>query len=458
MRRAARALVFVLANVAGAHVASAEPPKKPEPAPAPPPPAPKTGALVHVATEIARGLGQVPAGALVVVSPLVSDVQPTKADELAVKIGAQIAGRIGVAKAHPSPAPLAVARGLSGRAASLVYVQLEIAKGELRATADLYPVVSNGWERLRNPVPGPRAHAFAAAPLDAELRSFLVPLMLEHASLHRAKHEEPDVLAVACGDVDGDGGLELVVVSRARVSLGRLRGGRFVVERSAPWSGIASRAPVPMREPLAGAVVSRAGEILVGTTDRGGVALDAQLVTKRQLTGIPVAGGDGEACAYVNAEQSSFEGVVVACAAPAKGEPAPVLAPPVPRYDAIASLDSVAKDGEVVPFLVVREPSGKLRLRKNEPAAAKTNDVVAEGVGAQLALVDLDLDGVPEIATTSENDADVLVVSAITKTGVTPRLRFPAKDGLRALAACPPEAKGAPALVAVTSSEVWLVR
>jgi hypothetical protein len=461
------AIVLVVASV----VASFAPPsfaqpKKPEPAPAPAPgPPPKTSALVYVSTEIARALGQVPAGAIVVVSPLASDVAAPKADELAVKIGAQIAGRIGVAKAHPSPAPLAVARGVSGRAASLVYVQLEIVRGELRATADLYPVVSNGWERLRNPVPGPRAHAFATAPLDAELRSFLVPVMLEQTSLHRAKHEETDVLAVGCGDVDGDGGLELVVVSRSRVALGRLRAGKFVVDRSAPWSSIASRAPVPMREPLASAVVSprdHRGEILLGTTDRGGVVIDGQLVAKRQLTGIPVPGGEGEACALVNAEQSSYEGVVVSCTTPPKGDPAAVLAPPAPRYDAISALDSVGKDGSVVPYLAVREPSGKLRLRRNDPIAApprdRSGDIVIDGIGAQIALVDLDLDGVPEIATTTENEADMLVVSAITKNGVAARLRFPAKDGVRALGACPPEAKGAPALVAVTSSEVWLVR
>ncbi|MBX3193095.1 MAG: hypothetical protein KF819_39285 [Labilithrix sp.] len=433
-------------------------------------PAPKVSSIVHLASEVAQGLGQVPAGVLVVASTVASDVPAPKGDELAVKLAAQIAGKLG-GKAHPQPAALGVARGLSGRAASLVYLQIEIAKGELRVTADLYPVVSNGWERLRNPVPGPRAHAFAHAPLDAELRGYLTPILLEQAKLHKAKHEEGDVLAVGCGDVDGDGGLELVLVTRARVAVGKIRGGKVVVERAAPWSSIASRAPVPMREPLASVLVSppaHRGEILVGTTDRGGVALDASLVTRRQLTGLPVPGSDGDACAVPSPENGAFDMNVIACTEPepeakkppAKTEPTIVFTAPATRYDAVAALDLVGKDGAVSQVLAAREPSGKLRLRRTDPGAPKPIELAIEGIGAQLALVDMDLDGVPEIVTTTsaESGDDGVIVSAFTKNGVSARLRFPSKEGVRAVAVCPPEERGVPAVVAVVGSEVWLVR
>jgi hypothetical protein len=53
----------------------------------------------------------------------------------------------------------------------------------------------------------------------------------------------------------------------------------------------------------------------------------------------------------------------------------------------------------------------------------------------------------------------VLLVSSVARSGqLTPRLRFPARDGVRAVGVCPPEQKGAPGLVAVVGSEVWLVR
>ena len=435
------------------------------------------GALLHISTEIAQGIGQVPAGAIVVASAIASDLPAPKAEELAVRIAAQVAGRIGVAKAHPQPAPLAVARGLSGRAASLVYLQLEIAKGELRVTADLYPVVSNGWERLRNPVPGPRAHAFAMAPLDAEVRGFLTPVLLEHATVHKVRQEEGEIIAIGCGDVDGDGGNELVLVSRLRVAIAKIRGGKLVVQRAANWTTIASKSPVPLRDPIASVLVSppgHRGEILLGTTDRGGVVVDALLIARRQLTGLPVPGGDGDACTVPSPEASAFEGNAIACdvpppverpTAPAKGatrpakvEPVVMFTPPVTRYDAVAALDAVGRDGSVAQIIAAREPSGKLRLRRQDPGGARPIEATMEGIGAPLALVDLDLDGVPEIVTTSDSPDELLLVSSFARGLVTPRLRFPAREGVRAIGVCPPEEKGVPGLVAVVGNEVWLVR
>jgi hypothetical protein len=483
-------LLVMLASQAAAQPADKKPaasPPPPAPAPAPPTPAPAAapvppplhaGAILHIAHEIAQGMGQVPAGAIVVASAIASDIPAPKADELAVRIAAQVAGRIGVAKAHPQPAALAVARGLSGRAASLVYLQLEIAKGELRVTADLYPVVSNGWERLRNPVPGPRAHAFAMAPLDAEIRGFLVPVLLEQATLHKIKHDEGDVVAVGCGDLDGDGGLELVLVTRARIAVAKIRAGKLVVQRTALWSTIASRAPVPMRDPLASVLVSprgHRGEILVGTTDRGGIAVDAALVARRALTGLPVTGGEGEGCAGPSPETGAYEGNVLPCdlpivAKPAGGaaaakaaaakpvEPLPLFIPPAPRYDAIATLDAIGRDGSVAHIVAVREPGGKLRVRRQDLGAARPIEATLETVGAQLAVVDLDLDGIPEIVTTSEGPDDVVLVSSFAKGVLTPRLRFPTKESVRAIGVCPPEERGVPGLVAVVGNEVWLVR
>lgn len=462
---------FVI-SVATPLIGSAEPAK---PKPAPPKPSPSApsastaipappahrSAVAHVAAEIASGLGQTPPGALVAVSTLASDVPAPKGDELALRVATQIAGSLGVAHAHPQTATLAVARGVSGRAASLVYVQLELAKGELRATADLYPVVSNGWERLRNPVPPPKAHAFASAPIDAEVRTFLQPILLEQAQIHKAKHEESEVLAIGCGDVDVDGGLELVIASRSRVVIGKLRGGKLAVSKTKPWAELASRAPFPLREPIASVVVSprsHRGEVLLGTTDRGAVAVDATLTTKRQLTGLPVPGADGEACTTALTELSALEGPGVGCAPPPKGEPEAVLTTPVPRFDAIASFDGVNRDGSITQIVGVREPSGKLRVRRSD-ASGKSQDIPIEPVGAQIAIADLDLDGSPEIAFSADGaDADAIAIWSWRANGLQPRMKLATKEAVRAIAACPPEDRGVPGLVAVVGSEIWLIR
>ncbi|HVH40890.1 MAG TPA: hypothetical protein VM925_01060 [Labilithrix sp.] len=459
------ALAFGIVPFALAEPAPAKSSNKPaasasSPSSAPAAPPARASAIVHIATEVAQALGQVPAGALVAVSPIASDIPAPKGDELAVRIATHIAGRLGVAQAHPQPATLAVARGLSGRAASLVYVQLEIAKGELRATADLYPVVSNAWDRLRNPAPGPRAHAFAGASLDAEVRTFLQPIVLEQATLHKAKHDEVDVLAIGCGDVDSDGGNEIVLATRTRVVLGKVRGDKLAVFRSTPWAQLASRAPVPMREPTASVVVppGHRGEILVGMTDRGAVAVDGSLVTRRQLTGLPIPGTNGEACAFASPELSAFQGSGISCVPPRSGDPPLVLPTPTAHFDVVAALDLVAKDGSLSQIVAAREPTGKLRLRRTD-ASGKAVEAPIEGSGAQMTVADLDLDGTPEIAFSADlPDSDALAVWSWRPTGMVQRLRFPTKDGIRAIAACPPEEKGLPALVAVVGSEVWLVR
>jgi len=454
--RANAFVVMIASALAFGRSAAAAP--SPSPTPNAPTPAPRTSAFIHLVTEIATNLGQVPAGALVVASPVRSDVYAPRSEELAARFAAQLAGRFSSARAHPQSASLAVARSVSGRA-PLIFVQLEIQHGTLRATGDLYPAVSNGWDRLRDPRPPPRAHAFASSPLDAELRTFLSPILLEQASVHKAKYEQGDVLAIGCGDLDGDGGAELVVVSRARVSIGRVRGEKFVVEKSVPWPNLASRVPVPMREPIGTVLVSprgHRGEIFIGTTDRNGIVADADLVTRRTLTGLPVPGLDGDACIMQLPEAGAFEARAVACMFPAKEDPATIAT--LPKIDAASAFALVGKNGSVAEVFVAREPNGTLHIRQTSPGAPNV-EATMDDAGAQLALADLDLDGVAEVITTANGAGDdVITVSSLEKSALVPRLRIPAPEGVRALGVCPPEERGVPALVAVVGSEVWLVR
>lgn len=411
----------------------------------------KGTAIVRVATQVANDMGVVPPDTLVAVSPIASDVTLPKSDELANRLAAQIAGRLN-AHAHPQPVALSVARGVSGKAASLVFVQLEIAKGELRATADLYQVVSNGWERLRNPLPGPRAHSFISVPIDPEIRTFFPPIVLEQASIHRAKHEEGDVIAVGCGDLDADGGLEIVLASRQRIAVTKIIAGKIEVVKSAPWKELAYAAPVPLREPLGTMTVAH-DEIRVGITERYAIGLDATLTPRRTLSGPPLPGSD--ACILPAPEHNAYEGAGVNCTLPKAGtKPAELFPMPVNRFDAAASLEI---NGST--FLAARDPSnGKMKLRRTE-GSGKPIDQTIEQTGAQVALADLDLDGVPEIAFSGDfAETDALMIWSWKGAHLQQRLRVATKEAVRAMAACPPEEKGVPALVAVVGPEVWLVR
>jgi hypothetical protein len=411
------------------------------------------GAVEAVAQEAAQALGPTPSSSLVVAAPLLSDQPAPRGEDLALRIAALVAGKIGsAARVHGQTTQLATARAIAGRASALVYVQTELARGELRATIDVYPSMANAWDRIRNPVPAPAGHAFSSAKIDAEVRAFLAPLVLEQATVHRARHDEGDVLAVACGDADGDGGDELVLVSRARVALGRIRGGKFVAERTAPWAALAPRAAVPMREPLAGAAIAL-GTVDVGSTDRASLALTTDFVGHRPLLGVPALGGDGVVCLGSEPSAGAFDGAPFDCALARDTRPA--MAVPAPRFDAFSAATVVDPSGAAHPVVAVREPSGRLRLRMGDALGMPDGTY-----GAQLAVVDLDQDGVPEIGTSVDGGDDAVNVWTWSGTGneLRGRIHLAAPAGVRALAACPPEEHGLPALVAVVGAEVWVVR
>jgi hypothetical protein len=452
-------------------------------------PAPAAGAALAPAT------GTV----VVVAAPLEADDPAPRGDALALRVAEGVAARIGAqAKAQSQTAQLATARALAGRASALVYVRAAIVKGDLRATLDVYPPMANAWDRIRNPLPAPTTHAVRSAKIDAGVRAYLAPLRLDQASVERARHDEGEVLAAACGDADGDGDNEIVLVSAARVALGRLRAGRFVAERTAAWSALGPVLPVPTREPIGAAVIAP-GAVAVGSTARGGMRLNPALALDASLVGLPVWAGDDVACLRPEPSAGAFDGAPVDCSL--RGEARPRMAVPAPRFDAFGAAIVADAQGNARAVVAVREPSGRLRLK-----AGDTFGLGDGTFGAQLAVGDLDQDGVPEIATSAdvlaggaqgaraEDAIDVATWSrgstaagsaAGAPSGPSPaggaagatgwpgasegpgappeaelrgRFHLAAPGGVRALAMCPPGDHGAPALVAVVGGEVWIVR
>jgi hypothetical protein len=214
-----------------------------------------------------------------------------------------------------------------------------------------------------------------------------------------------------------------------------------------------------MREPIASIVIDeRHNEVLLGTTDRSAIAVDPSLAARRPISGLPVAGDGGDTCAVALPELSAFEAQGVPCREMRSGEPKSAVPLAGGAFDALAVLDLVDKDGSLSRVVAEREPGGKFIVRRTD-GTGKSAEAQLDTVGAQLVIADLDLDGTPEIATTSELlDSDVLSIWSWQKAGLVERLHLPTKDSVRAVAACPPEEKGLPAVVAVVGGELWLVR
>jgi hypothetical protein len=442
------------------------------PASAQTPPAPARlprSAIVQVADALARDLARAPARALVAAAPLVSDAPAPRGVQLAGTLAAQLAGRRGPGShARAEPLALQAAREAARGDSALVHVAVEIAAGKLRATADVYPVPRSVWAKIRDPEPGPVAHAFAEAPIDAEVRTYLVPVPLVAASVDRARNFESDVVALACGDLDRDGAPEILVVSRRRVSAVRLRGGHVIPEKSRNWPDLSPVAPSPLREPIGFAtLLAPAGPdgpsfVDVGLTDRAkSVRLDGELRVSGAFAGLAVPDGAGSAC-------TRLPGLVVTgplgpCA---PGDPPPLAGSIGGKYDAFASARLLSARGEPYVVWAGRE-NGALEAR--DDAGHKT---ALESVGAQIAIGDLDQDGEPEIIASLDTQNpldDAVVVRSWSRTMSIPAgagpgarlkevLRLPAAAGVRAIAVCPPDGPGPTPFVVATSDELWVVR
>ena len=89
-------------------------------------------------------------------------------------------------------------------------------------------------------------------------------------------------------------------------------------------------------------------------------------------------------------------------------------------------------------------------------------EVTVPNVGAQLAVGDLDEDGLPEIVSSSaslDRRADQLLVRTLSDNGqLRERLRIPVPSGIDALAICPSDGRAMAPLALATGDGIWLIR
>lgn len=462
------AVTLVAAKTDAQAAPVAAPTKTPEtnPADKPAPRKPARSTIARLADAIAADIAHIPGRSLVVTSPLVSDTPAPRAADLVLLVAQQVAGRRGAgARAFEKPQSLGDARLEARIADVLVMLNVEIANGKLRVVSDVFPVPKTVWARVRDPEPGPIAHAFAEAPIDAEVRTYLAPVAKTQVEVTRAQNFESDVVALGCADLDADGSNEIITISRRRVTTVRLREGKVVPLRSRNWSDLASLAPVPLRETIGlAALIERSSTtedtavfLDVGLSDRSnGVRLDGQLGVVSTLTGLPVGSGENHAC--VRVAQPWISGAFFPCV---KEETAmPVTMPG--SYDALAAGSLFSSKGEAFVVVAARNDRGLVEVRDDAG-----HSTTFDGAGAQLAVGDLDQDGQAEILSSLDVPAgstDAVVVRSWSHRTNSESLRpeelfrIPAAAGVRALAVCPPDGPGRAPFVVSTTDEVWVVR
>jgi hypothetical protein len=410
-------------------------------------------ALAKVVSDATAPILPHASGAVVIGAALESDTPAPRGPALVQRIVSLLAGAIGpAARAVRNPMTLEQARAEAASSPALAYVQTQIADGELRITIDVYPIPRNIWDRSRSGAPGPAGHGFGTARIDAEVRAFLAPVALVARNPLRIPLPSPEVVALGCDDIDEDGALEVLLVSRRTVATGRIRQGRFVPSHEVGWQNLAPIAPAPWREPL-GTLASTPGSLWVGLTDRAhSVRLDSRLASIANFDGMPLPIPGGVACA-----QRRVGSLTAELAPCLPNSPAPPFQATFP-FDAAAATQTIDKEGVLRSTWATRNPTdGTVNLLDD-----RGTQHALQNVGAQIALADVDLDGDPDLIASKNVLAprnDAVVVRSWRKNGtVDKRLELAVPDGISAIAVCPPDGPNQRTMLVATSKELWILR
>lgn len=315
----------------------------------------------------------------------------------------------------------------------------------VQVNATLIGKRANVWARLRGASHQVLAHAFVSKPLDAEVRSYLpkVPLVRPKVALFRSPLTQLN--AIACADVDADGALDVALANRREVAWGTLTADGFSPVRGVPLGQLSGIAPVPLREPLT-SLWFNGSTLEFSSTDRHHwLQLDAAL---EPLAKRPNQWGIGPGlCATRTAADrpTTF---------------------PCDAASASSDATSVLFDRAVA---MAQEKPGQPTVAWRDATTATltiqttTRTWTLAERGAQVALHDLDHDGILEVVSTSaslsRND-DEIAVHSLRDDAREPRLEwsFPVTTGVDAVAVCPMDGPSQSAILFASNDHVGVAQ
>ncbi|MEI9947445.1 MAG: hypothetical protein WDO74_00280, partial [Pseudomonadota bacterium] len=409
-------------------------------------------AISRSACRLADSLSGQADSALVVAAAAAGDARVPLPAAVSARLAQLVAAKLGAA-AEPSKEPLTLAQAAhaASSARGLIYLTVSLYRDRLDVSADVYVGAGRFWQRIKSPGLKLKGHAFSTTALDPELRALFPVIPLVVSRVDKAQTAERDILAVACGDLRGDGSSEIAAVGRRRVQVGRLEHGRFAARVSLNWADSSAIAPSPLREPIAACTVAEPGRLLVGLSDRADtLELSGTLRVEHKWHAVMPWPGAG----CTRRSGLGYEGKARACPG---SSPTPDVDFGAP-VDAFDSRALTSHSGQVHTLRIARAVGADFArvLDSLHP------EVMVPNVGAQIAVGDLDEDGLPEIVSSSaslDRRADQLLVRTLTDNGqLRERLRISVPSGIDALAICPGDGRAMAPLALATGDGIWLIR
>lgn len=417
--------------------------------------------LSRLATELASSyeLGEAP---LVVVGPLDTRAFQTL-DAAALRalharfreiVGAAIAPA--AARSEEALDPARARQEARRRGVPLVYLAPTLRGGEILLSVDVVAWPRSLWQKVRAPHGSVLQQFTLRAPVDAEIRRFVPPPPGLFSERGAVPSPVRDVIALACGELEGER-TSLFVVGRRDVALGHFDRGSFIATRVRPWSELSPLSATPLRDPLAAAVYG-SDVIDVGSSDRAeALRLDGKLeIVGRSRRALPIGGANCAAFSATGREPTS-SACRFALGAPARST-TPSDAPDSLVHDlrrSIALADGTSV--EVTLSQSARLEPAKLVVRS--PLRADVTLFLPE-LGSVAEIADLDGDGAFELISSrasAPGEQDRLRIERFDGARLVTRAEFPL-DPLRALTVCPFRGESPLPLVAATDEQLLYFR